>query len=454
MANLFSRLLGGNAAQPASQPQALALPSIGANINIPAAAAPAQQPQRRGPSLIDTLFGAAAGYSPGATALKFEQAQREAEIKRQQQQALQGVAAMFGGQPQGMGAAPQGVGGPTGAPQGAAMSSSQQFDPRRFAPALAGLAAGGVDIGNLKGLVEMSRPDVEIINGVAVDRRDVSNIGKRVGGVSLDNVNGLLIDPNDPRNTGRFVPQVEAGMEVVYDAQGRPMVRPVEGYNAARAGTIAAETSAQEGARSGYQTITTTGPRGEPVTMRLSDFLQGGTVAGPSPVDQARDIDEAKSDVQLETDILDQAGNVPRRRAAVAEMRQLLPDIISGPLADQRLAAARALALTGNEEARRKVAATEIFRNQGRALVLDIIKTLGANPTDADREYLNQMSGADVNITPEALSRGLELEEAALNRLDQRAAGIRQSRASPGRGGGQVDRAGALAELRRRGVIR
>lgn len=97
MANLFSRLFGGDQpqaqpqAQPQSQPQNVSLPSIGANIAIPAAA-PAQQPKRRGPSLIDTLFGVAAGYSPGNTSMMYERAMMGNEKARAELNAVEQAA--------------------------------------------------------------------------------------------------------------------------------------------------------------------------------------------------------------------------------------------------------------------------------------------------------------------------------------------------------------------------
>lgn len=91
MASLFSRLLGGNQAQAQPQSQNIFLPSIGANVSVPAAA-PAQQPQRRGPSLVDTVFGVAAGYSPGTVRRNFERADMADEAARAELAAAQRTA--------------------------------------------------------------------------------------------------------------------------------------------------------------------------------------------------------------------------------------------------------------------------------------------------------------------------------------------------------------------------
>ena len=90
------------------------------------------------------------------------------------------------------------------------------------------------------------------------------------------------------------------------------------------------------------------------------------------------------------------------------------------------------MAATGNEKAVREVTATQVFQNRARQLVLDIIKSFGANPSNAEREYAEKMQGADVELTPQALAEGIRLGEqrnqAAIERADQ----VRSSRGSGG----------------------
>jgi hypothetical protein len=90
-------------------------------------------------------------------------------------------------------------------------------------------------------------------------------------------------------------------------------------------------------------------------------------------------------------------------------MEAMLPDVIAGFGSDARIAAARALAATGNEDAQRRVAATATFQNEARQLVASILPMFGANPTEGERKYAEQMSGADVSYTPETLQEGIRL---------------------------------------------
>src|SRR5690606_1308338 len=86
------------------------------------------------------------------------------------------------------------------------------------APALLRAQQAGIDIGPYVNLLDKAGPDMAVENGVAFDRRNIQS-GQRIG-VNLSNVNGHLIDTQDPGNANRFVPQVDAGQEVLYDAQG------------------------------------------------------------------------------------------------------------------------------------------------------------------------------------------------------------------------------------------
>jgi hypothetical protein len=93
----------------------------------------------------------------------------------------------------------------------------------------------------------------------------------------------------------------------------------------------------------------------------------------------------------------------------LAQMEQLLPDVIAGFGADVRLNADRAMAAMGNEDATRRVTATQTFQNLARQTVASILPLFGANPTEGERRYAEQMSGADVSYTPESLQEGIRL---------------------------------------------
>lgn len=99
------------------------------------------------------------------------------------------------------------------------------------------------------------------------------------------------------------------------------------------------------------------------------------------------------------------------------------------------------LAATGNEDAKRKVAATETFINQGRILVANIIKTFGSNPTEGERKFAERMSGADAQLNPETLKEGIRLQRARI---------ARDVGDQPAQSGGQWTPEQARAELARR----
>lgn len=87
------------------------------------------------------------------------------------------------------------------------------------------------------------------------------------------------------------------------------------------------------------------------------------------------------------------------------QMRQALQsgDVITGFGAEARLQAARALATAGNEEARRKVAATEAYRNSSGRLRVGMAKSLGANPSNADIALLEKVTAGDIGQNQDSL---------------------------------------------------
>lgn len=78
-------------------------------------------------------------------------------------------------------------------------------------------------------------------------------------------------------------------------------------------------------------------------------------------------------------------------------------DVITGFGAEARLQAARALAAAGNEEARRKVAATEAYRNSSGRLRVGMAKSLGANPSNADILLLEKITAGDIGQNQDSL---------------------------------------------------
>lgn len=78
-------------------------------------------------------------------------------------------------------------------------------------------------------------------------------------------------------------------------------------------------------------------------------------------------------------------------------------DVITGFGAEARLAADRALAGAGNADARRRVAATERYRNLSGRLRVGMAKSLGTNPSNADITLLERVTAGDISQTREGL---------------------------------------------------
>lgn len=83
-------------------------------------------------------------------------------------------------------------------------------------------------------------------------------------------------------------------------------------------------------------------------------------------------------------------------------------DVITGFGAEARLAADRALAGAGNQDARRRVAATERYRNMSGRLRVGMAKSLGANPSNADIALLERVTAGDISQTREGLLATLQ----------------------------------------------
>jgi len=90
---------------------------------------------------------------------------------------------------------------------------------------------------------------------------------------------------------------------------------------------------------------------------------------------------------------------------ALDRMDELLTtgDVITGGLADERLQAARGLALFGNQDAQRQVAATQEYQNLAKSLAAGMAKTLGSNPSNADVALLTQVTGGMIGQETPAL---------------------------------------------------
>ena len=253
----------------------------------------------------------------------------------------------------------------------------------------------------------------------------------------------------------REVPGIEKSQRRVYDEQGNVVgVMDLAGAVQSIAGRKEAETL---GATRGTL-------REVPVGGGATRLMTGRNYLDQSPVnselgytppaaqlaaDQARAVGAATGDVERQQARLERAAAAPRQLMALDEMERLLPDVISGFGSDVRINTARAMALAGNEEAARKVAATETFINQGRILVAGIIKTFGSNPTEGERKFAEKMSGADAELNPETLKEGIRLQRERIFRELEDAGKPAASTRAPA----APSRAALEAEARRRGLM-
>jgi hypothetical protein len=270
-----------------------------------------------------------------------------------------------------------------------------------------------------------TRPEVDIQigpDGTPFNTNDPEVLNQRFRNV--ENVNGFLVDTNDPAASGRYLPDLQQGEEPVYD-QNRNIVgvrnlagaiealgarerATADASNASRASYAGVTAGAEAAARAPYQFVNVQGPEGQPVTMSAASAA-GGVFQGQSAEDRERAIGTARNEVAAAETARSRASAAVRTLPQLANMEALLPDVIAGYAAEQRLSAARALAATGNQDAIRQVRATETFKNEARQLVAAILPFFGTNPTEGERKYAEQMSGADVSYTPESLAEGIRL---------------------------------------------
>ena len=275
---------------------------------------------------------------------------------------------------------------------------------------------------------------------------------------------GVRVNPYDA-NAPAYIPDLDKGQAPQFGPGGQIAgVGNLPGSVKSMAEMEMAKANAQEAAKSmyvgqnafnqsrggamgsaPYEFVNVPTPMGAPRVMS-KDAAAGGVFTGQSPADAIRANTAATGEAGRAQALQDRAATAGRQLSALDTMEGLLPDVIAGFGADFQLQAARALAAAGNEDAVRKVKATETFLNQGRVLVSDIIKTFGANPTEGERKYAERMSGADAQLNPETLKEGIRLQRSRINRDLQAAGKATQAGAPP--------RDAVAAELRRRGLIR
>lgn len=288
--------------------------------------------------------------------------------------------------------------------------------------------------------------DIEVgPDGTAYNRNDPASLNRRFA--NRENVNNFIVDTNDPANEGRYLPDLQPGEEPVYDQNGRIIgVRNMAGAidalgareratadasNASRASYAGVTAGAEAAARAPYQFVNVQSPTGAPTTMSAASAA-GGVFQGQTPADAIRAEGAARNEVAATETARVRSSAANRLLPELDQMEQLLPDVIAGFGADVRLNADRALAALGNEDATRRVTATQTFQNLARQTVASILPLFGANPTEGERRYAEQMSGADVSYTPESLQEGIRLARDRAARERQAYEGVRGGGASAG----------------------
>lgn len=303
-------------------------------------------------------------------------------------------------------------------------------DGRTPAQLLALAASNPDEVGLAMKMMEANAPHVKVgPDGTTYDEGDPGALNRTFANPT--NINGWIKDVNDPKNRNAYVPKIDDGAVPLFDGAGNVVAqRLLDGTIQNRAALAGAEAGAKAAGEAPYEFINVPTASGAPQTMSRAQAV-GGVFTGQSPAEAIRAEGQARGEVDRATSLQARAATAGRQLSALDTMEDLLPDVIAGFGADMKLQAARAMAATGNEDATRKVKATETFINQGRVLVADMIKTFGANPTEGERKYAERMSGADAQLNPETLREGIRLQRARINRDLQEAGAARDNAAAP-----------------------
>lgn len=139
-----------------------------------------------------------------------------------------------------------------------------------------GALRGYKGVGDLVSILDKTGPDMDFVNGIAVDRR-AAKAGEKVG-VDLSSVNGFMVDKQDPKNANRFFgePPVK-GAKPIFDQDGRHSGwQMMDGSLQAIQATSAAETAG----RTGETFYKVPNADGSETFMRGKDYLSGGGPGG------------------------------------------------------------------------------------------------------------------------------------------------------------------------------
>jgi hypothetical protein len=241
-------------------------------------------------------------------------------------------------------------------------------------------------------------------------------------------MNDQLVDPTTARIV-RTLPKVGENQQLTFDATGKP-IGVIDLQGRFRSLADQAEATTLGGERGKLRDV----PFGDGATRLMTgrDYLEQRAVnpdlgytppAAQLAAAQTRAVGAATGDVERQQGLRDRISQAPNQLAALNQMRANLPNVISGFGSDIQLNTARAMAAAGNEDAKRRVVATETFLNQGRVMVQSIIKSFGANPTEGERKYAEKMGSADAELNSETMAEGIRLQTQRIYR-DYASAGV------------------------------
>ncbi len=360
-----------------------------------------------GAQLQDIEDGGTRARQMQADAAERAQAEQQAQARAALNAALLGTRApqMPGAKPNmaaGMNAPVQAAGGATGG-QGGVMSI------RDAAPALIAASQAGIDVGDLTTILDRAGPDMQVdtASGLSYDAR--GPVPERFARPQV--INGLIVDTGAPENLERFIPDVGPGQELLRDSQGRPVVRDIQGYAESLANRERGVTGAREAAQAPYRFVNVQGPNGEPMTIAVSQ-AQGGAFMGQAPGAREQAVVEGRGAGEATVASRERARVAPARVVRYLEALDVLPNAITGFGAEARLNTARAGALVNVPGSNDAVAATEVYRNlTGQDFGQLLRDTLGgaANFSNADRDFLQQLSTGNIELNPQTLERVLRL---------------------------------------------
>jgi hypothetical protein len=305
---------------------------------------------------------------------------------------------------------------------------------------LAEVEARGGDPSTALEILKANQASVKVgPGGEGYDEHDSSNVGRIFRAPTV--INDTIVDANNPKNEERQVPKVGEGRMLVWDQQGKPYVMDIPNYAESEARRAGLKAGAEAGARTPYETVTGTDRQGRPVLTRKSDVTgtEGQPLVGQSPAEAIEANKAAEAAAERRSLFQKSVDEDAKLSPLLDEMEGLLDggDVISGMGAELRLGGERALALTGDERAKSRVAATEAWQNLTKRQVLPLVKQLGTGSgiTDADRKFTEAIVAGDIELSEATMRRvigiGRRQIEANRKRFEgERAASQTQS---PGR---------------------